>query len=109
MTDAERHYRQAVAEGRRAAKVEARAKSARYDPETRQLVLKLTSGASFAVPVRLVQGLADADPADLEHIEISPGGEGVHFPAVDADFSVAGLVSGRFGTEAWMQRVASHV
>jgi hypothetical protein len=109
MTDAERIYRQAVAEGRRAAKVEARAKSARYDPETRQLVLELQNGASFAVPIRLVQGLADANPADLQHIELNPGGEGIHLPALDADFSVAGLVGGRFGTKAWMQRVASHV
>lgn len=109
MTDAERFYRRAVAEGRRAAQVEARAKAARYDPATGQLVLDLRNGASFAVPVRLVQGLADADPADLQDIEVSPGGEGIHIPAIDADFSVAGLVGGRFGTMAWMQRVASHV
>jgi hypothetical protein len=108
MTDAERAYRRAVAEGRRAAQVEARARTARYEPATQELVLELRNGASFAIPVRLVQGLADADPADLQQIEISPSGEGIHIPAIDADFSVPGLVGGRFGSRAWMQQIASH-
>ena len=108
MTDAERAYRRAIAEGRRAAQVEARAKAARYDSVTRQLVLDLHNGSSFAVPIRLLQGLANADPADLRQIEISPNGEGIHIPAIDADFSVPGLIGGRFGTKAWMQQIASH-
>jgi hypothetical protein len=37
----------------------------------------------------------------LSEIEISSGGYSVHFPKLDADFSLEGLLAGRFGTATW--------
>lgn len=55
------------------------------------------------VPAGLLEGLADAPPEALAEVEIVPGGEGLRFPALDADFSVPGLLAGTFGSRPWMQ------
>jgi hypothetical protein len=34
---------------------------------------------------------------------VTPGGEGLHFPVLDADFGVPGLLAGVFGSKAWMR------
>jgi hypothetical protein len=49
-----------------------------------------------------VEGLEDARPSQLNEIEISPSGFGIHFPAVDADLYVPGLLEGFLGSKAWM-------
>jgi len=49
-----------------------------------------------------VQGLEAATVADLSAIEISPSGFGLHFPAVDADVWLPGLLAGHFGSKNWM-------
>lgn len=77
------------------------AMSARYDSKSDRIV-ELTSGATFAFPPRLVEGLADAAPAHLTEVELLGGGEALHWETLDVDYSVAGLVSGIFGTARWM-------
>ncbi|MGD0777782.1 MAG: DUF2442 domain-containing protein, partial [Candidatus Solibacter sp.] len=49
-----------------------------------------------------VEGLEDANAAQLSEIEISPSGFGIHFPAVDADLYVPGLLEGILGSKTWM-------
>ena len=84
-------------------KTEPHARAARYDAETRRLVIDLTNGATFMVPVSLVQGLGNADPALVAEVELSdPTGYGLHWEKLDQDFTVAGLVKGIFGNRAWM-------
>ena len=80
------------------------ATAARYDAPSGRLVVSLHNGVELAVPVRLVEELADADPADLTEIEISPAGLGLHWPALDADVYVPGLMAGTLGSRAWMAR-----
>jgi hypothetical protein len=46
--------------------------------------------------------LEDANAAQLSEIEISPSGFGIHFPAVDADLYVPGLLEGILGSKTWM-------
>jgi hypothetical protein len=46
--------------------------------------------------------LAQARDAELADIEILRSGHGLHWPALDADFTVPGLLMGVFGTRAWM-------
>jgi hypothetical protein len=46
--------------------------------------------------------LAQARDAELADIEILGSGHGLHWPALDADFTVPGLLMGVFGTRAWM-------
>jgi hypothetical protein len=66
------------------------------------LVITLHTGAEFTFPRRHVQGLGAAKPADLDVIEISPSGFGLHFPKLDADLWIPALLDGVFGTRRWM-------
>ena len=78
--------------------------AARYDAPSGRLVVSLHNGVELAVPTRLVEGLADADPADLAEIEITPAGLGLHWPRLDADVYVPGLMDGALGSRRWMAR-----
>lgn len=88
---------------------EPRALSARYDRKTRRVIIELTNGATFAFPPELAQGLSGASQDDLSDIEILGGGYGLHWEALDVDFTVPGLVSGVFGTRSYMARRAGQV
>jgi hypothetical protein len=92
----------ALERGRIAAETEPRAAAARYDAKSGRVIIDLTNGATFAFPVRLAEGLADADADDLAEIKVSPVGFGLHWPRLDVDYSVPGLVAGVFGTRRWM-------
>ncbi|HEY9568942.1 MAG TPA: DUF2442 domain-containing protein, partial [Thalassobaculum sp.] len=76
--------------------------SARYDRRTARIVVDLNTGVQIAFPPRLAEGLADASPADLAEIEISPAGFGLHWPKLDADVYVPALLQGVFGSRRWM-------
>lgn len=65
----------------------------------------IRSGAVFSFPPDIAQGLADASEEDLAAVEITPSGAGLHWEKLDADFSVPGLLSGCFGTRAWMEKL----
>ena len=88
--------------GRIAQQTQPRAVSARYDSKAQRVVVELTSGATFAFPPALVQGLCDATPEELAEIEVTPTGFGLHWPRIDEDYSVPGLLNGVFGTAKWM-------
>ena len=66
------------------------------------MVVDLTNGCSFVFPARSLQGLARASDAALAEVEILGSGHGLHWRALDADFTVPGLLMGVFGTRAWM-------
>jgi hypothetical protein len=76
--------------------------SARYDRKTSRIVVELSTGVQIAFPPRLAEGLADATPADLAGIEISPTGLGLHWPKLDADLYVPALLRGVLGSKRWM-------
>jgi hypothetical protein len=76
--------------------------SARYDRRTGRVLVNLNTGVQLAFPVRLAEGLTGASPADLAVIEISPTGLGLHWPQLDADVYVPGLLQGVFGSKRWM-------
>jgi hypothetical protein len=99
-------YQDAVQAAAVADAFEPRAKSARYDRRTHRIVVELTNGATFLFPPELAQGLAGATAKDLAQIEVSPSGSGLHWPSLDADFSLPGLILGRFGTKTWMAELA---
>jgi Protein of unknown function (DUF2442) len=94
--------------GRIAMQTQPRATSARYDAKSGRIIVELVSGATFAFPPELVQDLCDGTPAQLAEVEISPVGFGLHWPSLDVDFTVPGLMNGIFGTARWMaQRAGS--
>ena len=76
--------------------------AARYDRKHGRVVVSLHNGVELAVPVELVEGLADAAPDDLADIEVTPAGLGLHWPKLDADVYVPALMQGVFGSRRWM-------
>jgi hypothetical protein len=90
---------------RRAEKLEAshaKALSARYDRVSGRIVLHLSSRLDVAFSPRDAEGLEGASPAQLETIEISPSGFGIHFPTLDADLYLPALLEGFLGSKRWM-------
>ena len=76
--------------------------AARYDPLTGRVVIEIDSGLEIAFKPQHAQGLEAATPADLSEIEISPSGQGLYFPAIDADLYLPALLDGFLGSKAWM-------
>ncbi|MGN6551633.1 MAG: DUF2442 domain-containing protein [Pararhizobium sp.] len=76
--------------------------SARYVRRGSRVVIDLSTGVQLAFPTELAEGLAGAEPDDLAEIEISPAGLGLHWPKLDADLYVPGLLQGVFGSRRWM-------
>ena len=74
----------------------------RYDRRISRVVISLESGLEIAFAPRDAQGLENAHPADLVDAEISPSGLGVHFPKIDADIYIPGLLEGFLGSKRWM-------
>ncbi len=96
----------AEARGRLARQREPRAASAHYDRAAETLVVELTSGASFVVPVQLVQGLEEAAPDALAAVEILGSGQGLRWESLDVDLAIPELLAGIFGTQRHMARRA---
>ena len=83
-------------------KYQPKAIHARYDRRVSRVIVGLDNGLELSFPPRLAQGLEHAAPADLAIIEISPLGDGLHWPALDADLYVPSLLQGIFGSKSWM-------
>jgi Protein of unknown function (DUF2442) len=88
--------------GQRLADIVPHALTIRFDRKSERLIIDLTNGSTFAVPARMLQGLEHATPDQIEDFEISGDGYGLHWNALDADFTVHGLLVGGFGTKAHM-------
>ena len=80
----------------------AHATAARYDKATKRLIVDLANGATLMIPARLIQGLQGASAKALGEIEILGAGSGLYWPQIEADVSIAGLLQGIFGSQAWM-------
>lgn len=98
---------QAAAQGAVRTAAHLQATAARYDVRHKRVVVELANGSQFAFPPALAQGLEHARAADLAEIEITPLGTGLHWPRLDADLSVEGLLAGLFGSRAWMRQHAA--
>ena len=94
----------AMARGKELAYTEPRARSTRHDRCTGRDRATLANERDFVFPARKLQFLADATDARLADIEVSATGYGLHWPALDANFTAPGLLAGLFGTRAWMGR-----
>lgn len=104
----DRQYQAAVERGARALQTEPCAERAYYDRKKKRIVVELTNGCVFMLPPELVQGLRDATPDELAEVEVMPYGFALRWEKLDADFSVAGLLAGIFGTKAWMAELGRH-
>lgn len=68
------------------------ATTARYDRARRRIVLELTNGYLLGIPITALPNLAGATSAQLAGVELSGAGMALRVPALDADYSVPGLV-----------------
>ena len=75
-----------------------RATSARVSNDT--LSVELTDGRSLSVPLAWYPRLAHATPAERDNWRLIGGGEGIHWPAIEEDLSIEGLLVGRPSQES---------
>ncbi len=60
-----------------------------------ELVVTLADGRKIATPIEWYPRLAKASAAQRAHFEIMP--MGIHWPGIDEDLSIAGMLKGRGG------------
>lgn len=83
-----------------------RAVSASYDQITGRVMVELTNGFVFGFPSKAVPELVKASPSVLASVEVSPGGSGLHWEAVDVDLSVPGLLLSSLGRSDRVKELA---
>lgn len=64
------------------------------------LTFHLADGRSLSVPLAWFPRLLNGSPAERSHWELIGDGEGVHWPALDEDISVEGVLEGRASSES---------
>jgi len=79
-----------------------RAMAAHYDRENDRIVIELRSKVAISFSPHDARGLENAKPLQLQEIEITPSGFGIHFPRLDADLYLPGLLEGFLGSKQWM-------
>ena len=79
-----------------------RAVSAHYDRKNGRVVISLSSKLDVSFSPRDAEGLENAKPPQLEDVEISPSGFGIHFPKINADLYLPALLEGFLGSKTWM-------
>jgi uncharacterized protein DUF2442 len=74
------------------------------------LSIDLEDGRSVFVPIGWYPRLANGTPAERANLQISGAGYGVHWPDLDEDIGVEGLLLGKHSSESpssferWLQR-----
>ena len=74
------------------------------------LVVDLADGRTIAVPLAWFPRLAHGTATERANWRLIAGGEGIHWPNLDEDISVASLLAGRRSGETqeslrrWLQR-----
>ena len=74
------------------------------------LSVDLEDGRTLSVPIGWYPRLAYSTPAERANFQISGAGYGIHWPDLDEDIGVEGLVLGKKSTESsasferWLQR-----
>ncbi|MEF8982642.1 DUF2442 domain-containing protein [Thiohalorhabdus sp.] len=69
-----------------------RAESVQFTEE--EMIVALADGRKISVPLAWFPRLSEASPQELENYELMGEGEGIHWPDVDEDLSVSGLLAG---------------
>ena|SRR5712691_10522110 len=71
------------------------ARAQRVSVTEHSLVVDLVDGRIISVPLAWYPRLAHGTPAERSHWRLIGEGEGVHWPDLDEDISVEGLLAGR--------------
>ena len=84
------------------------AQSVRFSKDS--MTVLLDDGRSLSVPLVWYPRLLDGSEQERSHFELIGKGEGIHWPELDEDISVEGLLAGRRSAESaaslarWRQR-----
>jgi hypothetical protein len=70
---------------------------ARYDRASDAVLLTFRGGGSMTIPRRVIPGLEHQPASALKSMTLSPAGDALLWPALDADVYVPGLVERAFG------------
>jgi hypothetical protein len=74
----------------------------RFDPVSERIVVDFVNGATFLVPARALEGLEQATAEELAEVELL-GETGLHWEALDVDYTIHGLMAGIFGSRAFLE------
>jgi hypothetical protein len=74
------------------------AESVRFSDDS--LVVQLDDGRVLSVPLTWYPRLLHGTPVEREDYELIGDGEGIHWPELDEDISVEGLIVGRPSAES---------
>jgi hypothetical protein len=92
----------ALAGARKFAAFDRRVVRVEYERKPDLVTLHLDDGVRVSIPRTNVQGLQKAKPREVSRIEILGRGTGLHWPLLDVDHYVPGLLNHVFGTTRWM-------
>ena len=67
--------------------------------ENGRICFLLSDKKEIRFPVALNNRLKEATPGQLKNIEIICDGTGLHWPELDEDLSITGIIEGRFGSD----------
>jgi len=90
-------FRAARARGQARARDASGVIEASYERDADAIRLLFRGGGAMTIPRSLVPGLARQPIPALESITVSPAGDALLWPAIDADVYVPGLVERAFG------------
>ena len=76
-----------------------------YEAKEDLVSLSFADGLKVSIPRKQLQGLERANQSQLSKIEIVGNGTGLHWPLLDIDHYVPGLLEHRFGTKRWMNEI----
>ena len=76
-----------------------------YEAKEDLVSLSFADGLKVSIPRKQLQGLERANRSQLSKIEIVGNGTGLHWPLLDIDHYVPGLLEHRFGTKRWMNEI----
>jgi hypothetical protein len=76
-----------------------------YEEKEDLVSLYFADGLKVSIPRMQLQGLEEANQSQLSKIEIVGDGTGLHWPLLDVDHYVLGLLEHRFGTKRWMNEI----
>jgi hypothetical protein len=82
----------------------------RVDVTDDMLAVDLEDGRTIAVPIGWYPRVAYGTPSERANFQISGAGHGIHWPDLDEDIGVDGLLLGKRSTESqasferWLQR-----
>jgi hypothetical protein len=76
-----------------------------YEAKEDLVSLYFADGLKVSIPRKQLQGLERANQSQISKIEIVGNGTGLHWPLLDVDHYVLGLLQHRFGTKRWMNEI----